>query len=142
MDIVSPEVRRRMMQGIKGKNTTPERVVRSIAHGAGLRFRLHAKHLPGTPDLVFPRHKTVVFVHGCFWHRHNCKLAASPKTRPDFWQHKFEQNMARDKIAKARLEDQGWQVVIIWECETREPSVVLRKLSEAMLARNLPPEAT
>lgn len=128
MDVVSPEARSRMMRGIRGKDTAPELIVRSIAHRLGLRFRLHVPTLPGRPDLVFPKHRTAVFVHGCFWHRHNCKLAATPKTRTDFWAAKFEANQARDKRNKRQLTDQKWRVLEIWECETRDPEQVKRLL--------------
>ena len=130
MDIVSPVVRSRMMGGIKGRNTRPELVVRSIAHRLGLRFRLHRADLPGRPDIVFPRHRVVVFVHGCFWHRHDCGLAANPKTRPEFWEAKFQGNVRRDAIAKKRLEEAGWRVVVIWECETRDEAGLFGRLRE------------
>lgn len=107
------------MQAIRGKDTVPERLVRSMAHRLGLRFRLHGKNLPGRPDLVLAKHRTVIFVHGCFWHRHNCKLAATPKTRPEFWALKFQANVDRDRRNKTLLEERGWRVVEIWECETR-----------------------
>lgn len=129
MDIVTPEVRSRMMRGIRGKNTGPERSVRSAAHRLGLRFRLHVRELPGRPDLVFPRHKTVIFVHGCFWHRHDCGLAATPKTREEFWQKKFAANVSRDARKRDDLERAGWRVVEIWECETRDPVTLSLRLS-------------
>lgn len=128
MDIVSATKRSQMMSGIRGKNTKPELVVRSLAHRLGLRFRLHGKELPGRPDLVFPKHRTAVFVHGCFWHRHDCGLAAVPKTRTEFWLAKFAANVERDRVSKAELKSQGWRVLEIWECETREPAVVERRL--------------
>lgn len=105
------------MAGIKGKNTVPELIVRSLAHSLGLRFRLHGKNLPGRPDLVFAKHRAVILVHGCFWHRHNCGLAAIPKTRPEFWAAKFEANTSRDARNKIELERLGWRVVEVWECE-------------------------
>jgi DNA mismatch endonuclease (patch repair protein) len=128
MDTVSPEKRSRMMSGIRSKGTAPELVVRSIAHRLGLRFRLHAKNLVGRPDLVFPKHRTVLFVHGCFWHRHDCGLAAVPKTRTDFWLAKFGANQQRDRKVRELLEMQGWRVLEIWECETREPERVRQRL--------------
>jgi DNA mismatch endonuclease, patch repair protein len=130
MDIVSPAKRSQMMSGIRGKNTRPELVVRSVAHRLGLRFRLHRRELPGRPDLVFPKHQTVVFVQGCFWHRHSCGLAAVPKTRTEFWLDKFAANVKRDRLCKAELEDLGWKVLEIWECETRDPETVERRLRE------------
>ena len=129
MDIVPPEVRSRMMRGIQGKDTRPERSVRSAAHHLGLRFRLHVRELPGRPDLVFPRYRTVIFVHGCFWHRHDCGLAATPKTREEFWQKKFVANVSRDARKREDLERAGWRVVEIWECETRDPVALSLRLS-------------
>lgn len=130
MDIVAPEARSRMMRGIRSKHTTPELVVRSLAHGLGLRFRLHVRDLPGCPDLVFPRHRTVVQVHGCFWHRHDCHLAAVPKTRVEFWQAKFDANKARDLRNRTRLEELGWRVLEVWECETLRPEAVRNRLAQ------------
>lgn len=118
-----------MMAGIKGKNTSPELIVRSLAHSLGLRFRLHGKNLPGRPDLVFAKHRAVILVHGCFWHRHNCGLAAIPKTRPEFWAAKFEANTSRDARNKIELERIGWRVVEVWECEMGD----LMKLRERLL---------
>lgn len=128
MDIVTPAVRSRMMSGIKGKNTKPERIVRSIAHRMGLRFRLHRADLPGRPDIVFPKHRIVVLVHGCFWHRHDCGLAANPKTRPAFWEAKFLRNVQRDGQARQQLEEAGWRAIVVWECETRDEAELARKL--------------
>ena len=120
------------MSGIRGANTRPELVVRSTAHRMGLRFRLHRRSLPGSPDLVLPRWKLAVFVHGCFWHRHTgCRLCAEPKTRPEFWRTKFEANVVRDREAARRLKELGWRVEIIWECETRNESVIEEHLWEA-----------
>lgn len=130
MDIVSPETRSRMMSGIQGKDTMPELVVRSIAHRMGLRFRLHVRELPGCPDLVFPKHHTALFVHGCFWHRHDCGLAAVPKTRTEFWLAKFTATQERDRKVKMLLRQQGWQVLEVWECETRNPDRVRRRLQK------------
>ena len=108
------------MSRVRAKDTTPEMRVRRAAHALGLRFRLHRQDLPGTPDLVFPKHRVVLFVHGCFWHRHeNCAKASTPRTRTEFWQAKFERNVARDLSVTMQLEDVGWHVAIIWECETR-----------------------
>lgn len=128
MDIVSPAKRSQMMSGIRGKNTRPELVVRSVAHRLGLRFRLHRRELPGRPDLVFPKHHTVMFVQGCFWHRHNCGLAAVPKTRTEFWLAKFAANVNRDRLCRAELKKLGWKVLEVWECETRDPRTVERRL--------------
>lgn len=107
-----------MMSGIRGKDTKPELTVRSHLHRKGLRYRLHAK-LPGKPDLVFPKHQTVVFVHGCFWHRHkDCQYATTPKTNTKFWQTKFASNVRRDAYVQEKLEAQGWRVLTVWECQT------------------------
>jgi DNA mismatch endonuclease (patch repair protein) len=119
------------MSRIRGKHSKPELVVRRMAHEMGLRFRLHRKDLPGTPDLVFPGRKIVAFVHGCFWHRHpGCRRASGTRTRWDYWQSKFERNVARDREAKARLEASGWRVVTFWECETRHPDIIAGRLQE------------
>ena len=115
-DIVSPAKRSRMMSGIRGKNTKPELLIRSELHKAGFRFRLHRKDLPGCPDLVFPRHRAVLFVHGCFWHRHDCHLFKWPSTRPEFWLKKIEGNVERDRRQYAELRNEGWRIATIWEC--------------------------
>jgi DNA mismatch endonuclease (patch repair protein) len=118
MDVVDKATRSRMMSGIRGKDTQPELLVRSFLHRKGLRFRLHAK-LPGKPDLVFPKYRTAVFVHGCFWHRHkHCQFTTTPKTRPEFWQAKFTANVKRDAVVKDRLEAMGWRVLVVWACQT------------------------
>lgn len=119
VDIVDPKTRSRMMSGIRGKNTKPELVVRKALHRAGLRFRLHAK-LPGKPDLVFPKYRSVVFVHGCFWHRHEgCRFATTPASNTEFWKEKFKSNMQRDARVKQQLEALGWRVFIVWACDLR-----------------------
>jgi DNA mismatch endonuclease, patch repair protein len=106
-----------MMAGIRGKDTKPEVQLRRALHAMGLRFRLHAPHLPGRPDIAFPKYRAAIFVHGCFWHRHqNCKFATVPATRPEFWQAKFESNIKRDKRSVAALLEAGWRVAIVWEC--------------------------
>lgn len=106
-----------MMSGIRGKDTKPERIVRSFLHRAGLRFRLHAK-LPGKPDLVLPKYHTVVFVHGCFWHRHaGCRYATTPSSNVAFWQGKFEANLRRDAKVSRQLRDLGWKVSVVWSCQ-------------------------
>lgn len=111
-----------LMARVKGKNTLPEMIVRRLLHSAGWRFRLHRKELPGRPDIVLPRLKIAIFVNGCFWHRHpNCRLASTPKTRMDFWQSKFTANVERDERSYAALAALGWRVLIVWECETRDP---------------------
>ena len=118
VDIVDRATRSRMMSGIRGKDTKPEIVVRSFLHRSGLRFRLHAK-LPGKPDLIFPKYKTVVFVHGCFWHRHkNCRFATSPSTNAEFWKEKFDANVRRDRSTTTALRKLRWKVLLIWSCQT------------------------
>lgn len=130
MDIVSPAKRSRMMAGIKGKNTQPEIAVRKLVHGMGFRFRLHRRDLPGSPDLVFPRLRKVIFVHGCFWHRHSgCRLAYTPKSNIEFWLRKLENNMRRDTAALQALVDLGWKVLIVWECEVANLPALTEKVS-------------
>lgn len=115
-DSVTPDVRSRMMAGIRGKNTKPELAVRSALHRRGFRFRVHCKKLPGKPDLVFPKYRAVIFVHGCFWHGHGCHLFKWPKTRSEFWQQKIQSNIDRDRKQRQALLSSGWRVAIIWEC--------------------------
>lgn len=104
------------MAGIRGKDTRPEMIVRRGLHARGLRYRLHDKNLPGTPDLVFPGRRAVIFVHGCFWHGHNCHMFRMPTSRTGFWREKIEKNVARDAIAERTLITKGWRVLTIWEC--------------------------
>jgi DNA mismatch endonuclease (patch repair protein) len=119
MDNLSKERRSWNMGRIRSGNTGPEIKVRSALHRLGFRFRLHVKNLPGKPDIVLPKLKQVIFVHGCFWHRHNgCKWAYTPKTRIEFWAEKFRQNILRDEVAQRKLEQMGWGVTTVWECET------------------------
>ncbi len=119
------------MSRIGPKDTKPEMVVRRLVHALGYRFRLHRRDLPGSPDLVFPRLRKVVFVHGCFWHRHpGCKKATSPKTRVDFWQRKFSMNVDRDARKEDELRKQGWDVRTVWECETRDVVTLSASLAE------------
>ena len=115
-DVVTPDVRSRMMAGIRGKNTKPELAVRSALHVRGFRFRIHGKDLPGKPDLVFPKHRAVIFVHGCFWHAHGCHLFRWPKTRSEFWHQKINSNAERDQRHRLALTSSGWRVATIWEC--------------------------
>lgn len=118
-DVVSKAVRSRMMSGIRGRNTKPEILIRSLLHRQGFRFRLHVRNLPGKPDIVFPRYHAVIFVHGCFWHGHNCPLFRWPNTRPEFWRKKIGHNQANDHKAIATLTASGWRVGIVWECAIR-----------------------
>lgn len=125
MDKLTKDHRSWNMSRIKSCNTKPELTVRSILHGMGYRFRLHRKDLPGKPDIVLPKYKVVIFVHGCFWHRHKgCKYAYNPKSRIDFWQKKFRSNVERDLKAINELIEMGWRVLIIWECKVKTPESV------------------
>jgi DNA mismatch endonuclease (patch repair protein) len=121
------------MAAIRSGNTKPELFVRRSLHAAGFRFRLHAKDLPGKPDIVLPRYRAVVFVHGCFWHQHDCHLFKWPSTRKDFWAQKISRNAGNDKLALAALLEQGWRVAIVWECALKgrhrlEPDAAMREL--------------
>jgi DNA mismatch endonuclease (patch repair protein) len=119
-DIVSVARRSRMMAGIRGRNTKPELALRRGLHRLGFRFRLHKRGIPGRPDLAFPRLRSAVFVHGCFWHRHSgCKFAYFPKSRIDFWDDKFESNVARDARQLRELRKLGWRALVVWECSLR-----------------------
>ncbi len=121
------------MARVRGKDTAPEMRVRRIAHRMGLRFRLHRKDLPGRPDLVFPKHRLAVFVHGCFWHRHpGCRRASTPSTRAEFWQAKFDGNVARDARQQEALEAMGWKVLVLWECGLKDDEAVASALAEAV----------
>jgi DNA mismatch endonuclease (patch repair protein) len=115
-DIVDQKTRSRMMSGIKGKNTQPELVIRRGLHARGFRFRLHAKDVPGKPDLVLPRFRAAIFVNGCFWHRHDCHLFKMPSTRPEFWSQKIDRNVTRDRIVRTQLVEKGWRFLVVWEC--------------------------
>jgi len=117
------------MGRVGGKNTKPEMIVRRLAHRLGYRFRLHRKGLPGRPDLVFPSLRKAIFVHGCFWHRHDCKKATTPKTNSQFWQEKFRQNVERDRMALADLADEGWDTMVVWGCETHDVELVSEEIS-------------
>lgn len=119
VDVVDKATRSRMMSGIQGKDTKPELVVRKFLHARGLRYRLHDRRLPGIPDLVFPKYRTVVFVHGCFWHQHAaCKYATKPKSNVEFWQEKLNANVVRDSRIANLLRNAGWRIFYVWECNT------------------------
>ena len=121
VDVTVSGARSRNMAAIRCKDTSPELRVRRLLHHLGYRFRLHRRDLPGSPDIVLPKHRTVVFVHGCFWHRHpGCRYTTTPKTRADFWANKFEQNIRRDHRQQQQLREMGWSVMVIWECELRD----------------------
>lgn len=118
MDRISKEHRSWNMAQIRGKGTTPELVVRSLLHRLGYRFRLHRKDLPGHPDIVLPKYGSVIFVHGCYWHRHKgCRFAYTPKSRTAFWQRKFAENIERDRRNLNVLDEMGWRVLVVWECQ-------------------------
>lgn len=129
-DRLSPEARSRLMASVRGRDTKPEMVVRRLSHAIGYRFRLHRQGLPGTPDLVFPRLRLVLFVHGCFFHRHEgCRSTTTPVSNWDFWQRKFMANVERDRRVSAQLRALGWRVEIVWECETKNPERLRQRLS-------------
>lgn len=130
-DIVDTATRSRMMSGIRGKNTLPEMTVRRYLHRQGYRFRLHRKDLPGCPDLVLSRHRLVIFVHGCFWHRHaGCFYATSPATRKEFWQTKLNRNVERDEEQQHQLTELGWRVLTIWECGIRHSPDTMDEIAD------------
>jgi len=141
VDIVSPEVRSRIMAANRRRDTKPEMIVRRDLHRHGFRFRLDVRKLPGSPDLVLTRHRSAVFVHGCYWHRHpGCRFVTMPKTRVAFWEEKFSRNVERDRAAVASLEDLGWRVAIVWECALREGSreAGLRELRDWLVDPSAP----
>lgn len=134
MDRLTPEQRHTCMSRIRSKDTGPERAVRHLAHAMGFRYRLHVKGLPGRPDLVFPRLRKVLFVHGCFWHAHGCRLSRRPPaTHTRFWREKFARNASRDQQNLRALWQAGWQVLVVWECETQDQER-LRSLLAAFLS--------
>ena len=134
MDVLNHEQRHRNMAAIHSKNTKPEQLLRSLLWREGFRFRKNVRGLPGTPDIVLPKFKTVIFVHGCFWHGHpGCKYATVPKTRIEFWNNKFQQNIIRDAHVCQNLQQLGWQVCIVWECELKYDSKnVIQRLKQAL----------
>lgn len=136
MNTVDP-ARSAQMALVRGRDTKPEMRVRKSLHAAGLRYRLHVRELPGKPDLVFPSRRVAVFVNGCFWHRHlGCRAARLPKSRLDFWGPKLAGNVERDERNRAALEEAGWSVMVIWECETRDPKEITR-LARAIRSQRL-----
>lgn len=143
-DIVDAATRSRMMAAVRQKNTKPELVLRRLLHREGLRFRLHRKDLPGKPDIVLQRHRAVVFVHGCFWHRHpGCRLASTPRTRVEFWEAKFAANRTRDRRVAETLRADGWRVFTVWECGLKADALELATrlaaaISSATGAEELP----
>ncbi len=133
MDTLTPEQRSERMSRVRGKGSRPEMRVRQIVHGLGYRYRLHAKDIPGKPDLVFRSRRKVIFVHGCFWHRHPdpaCKLARRPKSRHEFWDAKFESNIARDAVVMEQIVNTGWRALVLWECHLRDTETLGRQIRE------------
>ena len=133
MDILTPEQRSERMSRVRGRDTKPEMLVRRLTHGMGYRYRLHRRGLPGSPDLVFPSRMKVIFVHGCFWHRHldpECKLARLPKSKLDFWGPKLETNRERDERNLVLLAELGWDVLVIWECQTNNREELQARIRE------------
>ena len=137
MDTLSSEKRSWNMSRIRGRDTVPELKVRSTLHRLGYRFRLHVSGLPGRPDVVLPKYKTIVFVHGCFWHRHpGCKYAYSPKSRVKFWSEKFEETVLRDQRKAGELRALGWTVITVWECETKKLDELERRVVSELASVN------
>lgn len=139
MDRLTPERRSWLMAQVRSANTKPEIAVRSLLHRLGYRFRLHRRDLPGTPDIVLPGRRTVIFVHGCFWHGHSCKREKMPKSRLDYWGPKIEANRQRDRRKRRALRDLGWHVTEVWECELKYPARLARKLVRSLSGRATSP---
>jgi len=137
MDTLTPEQRRRAMASVKSENTAPELLVRRILHANGFRFRLHRKDLPGKPDIVLPKYRTVIFVHGCFWHQHTgCPHASRPSSNQDYWQPKLDRNIERDAKRQAALRALGWRVIVVWECNTKNLPKIATELKQLLTARH------
>lgn len=135
MDRIDKQRRSWNMSRIKCKNTVPEILVRSTLHAMGYRFRLHSRTLPGRPDIVLPKHRIVLFVHGCFWHRHGCKFSYTPKSRVTFWESKFDQNLERDRRVLRDLRSLGWHVITLWECQVKSQDYLENQLRELLPPR-------
>lgn len=136
-DRITKQQRSRLMSRIRSRDTKPELIVRSLTHRLGYRFRLFRRDLPGRPDLVFVARRSVIFVHGCFWHQHpSCRKATIPQTRPKFWIEKLKRNQERDALVTAALEGKGWRVLLIWECETRNIETLQQKIIGFLDLRN------
>jgi DNA mismatch endonuclease (patch repair protein) len=128
-DSISPERRSYNMSRVRGKDTKPEKLVRSVLHRLGFRFRKNVSELPGKPDIVLPKYKTIIFVHGCFWHQHEgCKKSHLPKSNVEFWANKLSKNVVRDRESKEKLISDGWSIFVVWECETKKVEELERKL--------------
>ena len=131
MDVFTPEKRSEIMSRVRDRNTKPEMTVRRLLHGLGYRYRLHRRDLPGTPDIAFMGRKKAVFVHGCFWHRHEgCNKASTPKTRVKFWKTKFDENKRRDERKLSALKELGWKTMVVWECEIKDLEGIDAKVTE------------
>jgi len=135
VDVVDSATRSRMMSGIRGRDTGPERLIRSSLHRLGFRFRLHRADVPGRPDLLLPKYRAALFVHGCFWHGHDCGLFRLPATRREFWQAKIRRNVERDAEVSRLLEEQGWRQLTIWECAFRGPDSIGAEMTIRQAAR-------
>lgn len=135
-DTLTPKQRSALMSRIGPRHTKPEISVRKMLHARGWRYRLHQKGLPGTPDIVFPKRRAVLFVNGCFWHGHSCKLGRLPKTRPEFWSAKIEANRARDARKISQLNSAGWRVMTVWQCSLSDRDTVLRDIEEFLRNEN------
>ena len=130
VDVLTAEQRRHCMSRIRGRDTKPELAVRRLVHGMGYRYRLHDGRLPGKPDLVFPSRRKVILVHGCFWHRHRCRLGqVMPATRREFWKAKLAGNKARDARNRRRLRRAGWQILVVWECQIKRSDELVNRLN-------------
>lgn len=133
-DTVTRSVRSRIMAAVKQKDTAPEMVVRRLLHSLGYRYRLHCRNLPGTPDLVFPSRRKIVFVSGCFWHAHRCRRGCAPRSRRQYWLAKFARNKRRDEHARRALRRLGWDVLTVWECQTRQSAKLREQLTNFLTA--------
>lgn len=131
VDHVDRDKRSRIMAAVRSKHTQPEMYVSRLVHSLGYRYRLHVADLPGKPDLVFPSRRKAIFVHGCFWHRHSrCRYASSPKTHIGFWEEKFHANVARDRSVRRELKKQGWEILIVWQCELKQREKLAERIDE------------
>ncbi len=135
MDVFTPEKRSAVMRAVRGADTGPEIAVRRLVHSMGYRYGLHCKDLPGRPDLVFRRLRKVVFVHGCFWHRHNCPAGRVPDSRRQYWESKLNGNVRRDRRNQKALRDAGWQIMTVWECELRDQERLSKRLRRFLAAK-------
>lgn len=129
-DNLTREERSELMGRIRGVDTKPELLVRRALHARGYRFRTHVRELPGCPDLVFSRRRAVIFVHGCFWHRHGCRKTYDPKSRKEFWEAKFASNLERDRRDQQKLAEAGWRVFVVWECEIKDDESAMERITE------------